>query len=249
MTHSVSNPTAPALSARVGVTWPSLNLDADVRVEAGRTLAIMGPNGAGKSTVLRSLAGLMPLHRGFIHSGGETWDDPELKVFMPAGERNVGLVFQDHLLFGHMTVLDNVAFGPRARGRSKNEARHIAGECLQRLGLEALAQSRPALLSGGQSQRVALARALVNQPHLLLLDEPLASLDVITRRHVRSEIARDLDAYRPMAILVTHDPDDARDLADEVIVIEDGQVVQHGTPESLSAHPASTYIAELFGAR
>lgn len=235
------------LAAHIGISWPALELDVDIRVDDGRTLAVMGPNGAGKSTVLRALAGLLPLDRGSIRSNDAIWDDPTARTFTPPGARNVGLVFQDHLLFRHMTVLDNVAFGPRARGRSKDEARTDASACLDRLGLSDLAVFRPVHLSGGQSQRVALARALVNRPNLLLLDEPLASLDVLTRRDMRTEIAATLAEFRPITVLVTHDPDDARHLADDVIVIEHGRIVQHGTPTELSTRPATAYVAELFG--
>ena len=235
------------LTAQIIISWPQLHLDVDLHVQPGRTLAIMGPNGAGKSTILRALAGLLPIEKGRVLVKGHTWDDPDRGVLAPSGARNVGLVFQDHLLFAHMTVLDNVAFGPRARGCSKSEARHHAAECLERLGLSNLSDARPTALSGGQSQRVALARALVNRPEVLLLDEPLASLDVVTRRQMRSEISRDLATYAPMSILVTHDPDDARHLADDVIVIEAGQVVQRGTPDELSTQPATPYVAELFG--
>lgn len=234
------------LETRIGVSWPNLQLDVDLRIEKGHTLAIMGPNGAGKSTVLRALAGLLPLHEGFIRVNGTTWDDPTSSVFVSTRERNVGLVFQDHLLFAHKTVLDNVAFGPRAHGRPIRDARELASDYLDRLGLAHLADNHPRQLSGGQSQRVALARALVNRPDLLLLDEPLASLDVVTRRHMRSEISRDLDTVRPMTILVTHDPDDARHLADDVVVIEEGRIVQHGTPDELTARPATPYVTELF---
>ncbi|MFM8857249.1 MAG: ABC transporter ATP-binding protein [Actinomycetota bacterium] len=234
------------LETRIGISWPSLQLDVDLRVESGRTLAIMGPNGAGKSTALRALAGLLALHEGFVRVDGAIWDDPKASKFMPAPERNVGLVFQDHLLFAHMTVLDNVAFGPRARGHSKNEARELASDCLNRLCLGHLADNHPRQLSGGQSQRVALARALVNRPDLLLLDEPLASLDVVTRRHMRTEISRDLGTLHPMTILVTHDPEDARLLADDVVVIEHGKIVQRGTPDELATRPATPYVAELF---
>ncbi len=235
------------LTAQIGIAWPALNVEVDLDLAAGRTLAIMGPNGAGKSSVLRAFAGLLPLHTGFIRSSEIVWDDPARGSFVSAGERNVGLVFQDHLLFAHMTVLDNVAFGPRARGRTVDQARREAADCLERLGLAELASSRPRQLSGGQSQRVALARALVNKPNLLLLDEPLASLDVVTRRRMRSEITRDLASYRPMTILVTHDPDDARHLADDVMVIENGRVVQFGTLAEVSEEPATPYISQLFG--
>ena len=235
------------LSARIGIAWPSLEIDVRIELESARTLAIVGPNGAGKSTVLRALAGLLSIHRGHIRCRDEVWDDPDSGAFTSPGNRNVGLVFQDHLLFGHMTVLDNVAFGPRARGRSVSAARQEAAQCLQRLDLDHLAQSRPSQLSGGQSQRVALARALVNRPGLLLLDEPLASLDVTTRRRMRSEISRDIASYAPMTILVSHDPEDARQLADQMIVVEEGVVTQQGAPDELASRPATPYIAELLG--
>jgi molybdate transport system ATP-binding protein len=237
------------LSATIAMSWPTLDLDVDVHVETGQTLAIMGPNGAGKSTIVRCLAGLTPIRHGRIHVDDVVWDDPASGQFVSPAHRNVGLMFQDHLLFRHLTALDNVAFGPRARGQSQRDARLEAAACLERLGLSDLTKARPSQLSGGQSQRVALARALVNRPTLLLLDEPLASLDVVTRRHMRSEISRDLAAFQPSTILITHDPEDARHLADQVMVIEAGRVVQRGTPDELSAQPATPYVAELFGSQ
>lgn len=234
------------LSAQIGIEWPSLEIDVRIEMDSSRTLAIVGPNGAGKSTILRALAGLLPIHRGHIRHRDAVWDDPCSGAFSSPADRNVGLVFQDHLLFAHKTVLDNVAFGPRARGRPIDATRQEATACLERLGLGHLAENRPSQLSGGQSQRVALARALINRPGLLLLDEPLASLDVVTRRRMRSEISRDIASYAPTTILVSHDPEDARQLADEVIVIEEGIVTQQGSPADLAAHPATSYIAELF---
>lgn len=237
------------LSARISITWPSLTLDVELEVETGRTLAIVGPNGAGKSTILRALAGLTPIHKGHIRMGDAVWDDPEHNAHLDPDQRHVGLVFQDHLLFPHMNALDNVAFGPRARGRSKHEARELALACLERLGLQDLSDSYSSQLSGGQSQRIALARALVNQPQLLLLDEPLASLDVVTRRRMRMKIAHALVEFRPLAILVTHDPDDARALADDIVVIEGGRVVQCGSVSDLETNPATPYVDELFGSK
>lgn len=234
------------LEAHIGVDWPSLTLEVDIRLQKGSVLAIMGPNGAGKSTVLRALAGLLPVQRGRISLSNRLWDDPDSRAFVPARQRNVGLVFQDHLLFRHLTVLGNVAFGPRARGLSKTAARAEASACLERLGLSDLGPVFPAQLSGGQSQRVALARALVNRPELLLLDEPLAALDVVTRRHIRTEIARDLADHRPTTILVTHDSHDALTLADDVLIIENGRAVQHGPVREVADSPATSYVAALF---
>ncbi len=235
------------LSSEICIEWPTLHLDVAFDVGAGGTIAIMGPNGAGKSTIVRCLAGLTPIHSGRIRWNDTVWDEPSHETFIAPGGRQVGLVFQDHVLFPHLTALDNVAFGPRARGYSRRDARRSAADCLERLGLSDLAQARPMHLSGGQSQRVALARALVHPPNLLLLDEPLASLDVVTRRRIRHEIAQDLHASATMTILVTHDPEDARSLASDVIVIEDGRIAQRGTPDELSRSPATPYVAELFG--
>lgn len=234
------------MEARIHISWPSVDIDVDLRVDTGRTIAIMGPNGAGKSTILRCLAGLLAVHSGTISMAGTVWDDPGRRVFVPPRERNVGVVFQDHLLFAHLDALNNVAFGPRARGVSVREARTRALDCLQRTNLADLATTYPAQLSGGQSQRVALARALVNRPSLLLLDEPLAALDVVTRRQMRSEISRVLADYQTTTLIVTHDPDDARQVADEVVIVENGGIVQRGTVHELTTHPASAYVAELF---
>lgn len=234
------------LTAAVRIRWSRLDLDITMNLEPGRIVAVMGPNGAGKSTLIRALAGLTPIHEGRIESDGAIWDDPRSGSFVPPASRNVGLVFQDHLLFGNMTVLENVAFGPRARGASRRQATDAGRACLERLGIADLADLLPEHLSGGQCQRVALARALVNQPAVLLLDEPLASLDITTRRQMRTEISRELGASRPMTVLVTHDPDDARQLADHVVVIEEGRIVQSGTCADLADHPSTPYVRELF---
>lgn len=237
----------PILHATLDITWPTFHLHANLDIEAGSTLALMGPNGAGKSTIVRALAGLQSLHAGAIRIANEVWDEPASRQFVAPENRNVGLVFQDHVLFRHMNALDNVAFGLRARGMRVTRARELAQACLERLGLDAISRHTPIQLSGGQSQRVALARALVNRPSLLLLDEPLAALDVMTRRHIREEIAGDLAAYSPTTLLVTHDPDDAHRLADHIAIVEQGRIVQIGTTTEVTSNPISAYAAELFG--
>jgi len=239
------------LSADIGLQLGALDLDVTLNVEPGEVVAILGPNGAGKSTVLRALAGLTPIHRGRITIGAADGvlavDDPSAGVFVPPERRPVGVVFQDYLLFAHLSALENVAFGLRARGVPRSEARRQAGGWLERLGLADHAGHRPRQLSGGQAQRVALARALATEPRLLLLDEPLAALDAGTRSDVRRDLRRHLESFDGMRVLVTHDPVDAYALADRVAIMDAGRVVQIGTLSDVTAHPRSRYVANLVG--
>jgi molybdate transport system ATP-binding protein len=225
----------------------TLRLDAAVRVEAGEVLALLGPNGAGKSTLLRCLAGLVPIERGRIIIDGRIVDDPERRIFVEPADRRVGVVFQQYLLFEHMSVLDNVAFGPRARGSTKHHARQIAHRWLERFEIGDLGGRRPGTLSGGQSQRVALARALATDPYLLLLDEPLAALDAGTRSTVRRSLRDHLGNFGGARILVTHDPVDAFALADRVAVLEGGEITQTGSIADIAARPRTRYVADLVG--
>jgi molybdate transport system ATP-binding protein len=209
-------------------------------------LAVLGPNGAGKSTLLRVLAGLLPPDGGSVVLDGTTvWDDEGAHV--PAHRRALGMVFQDYLLFPHLSVTENVAFGLRTRGVRKADARTTAGAWLTRVGLDGLGGRRPGQLSGGQAQRAALARALVGDPRVLLLDEPLSALDARTRLTVRAELRRHLAEFAGSTVLVTHDPVDAMALADRVVVVEDGGVVQAGTPAEVNRHPRTDYVARLVG--
>jgi molybdate transport system ATP-binding protein len=234
------------LNADVGVRVGTLDLAVALEVAAGERVAVLGPNGAGKSTLLRAIAGLLPLDSGSIAIDDSVVDLPPA-LFVEAEHRNVGVVFQQYLLFHHMTVLENVAFGMRARGTHKSEARRTAADWLERLGLSAYAQDRPSALSGGQSQRVALARALAGSPSVLLLDEPLAALDAGTRDIVRRDLRAHLAAFSGATVLVTHDPVDAFALAQRVVVVEQGRVVQAGTLAEVAAHPRSRYVADLVG--
>ncbi|GAB3873959.1 ABC transporter ATP-binding protein [Kibdelosporangium lantanae] len=235
------------LTADLDVHIGSFGLAAAFTVEPGSTLALLGPNGAGKSTALRTLAGLQTLTNGSIELRDVVLDAPSRRLFVPPEKRSVGVVFQDYLLFGHLSAVDNVAFGLRARGTRKKPANAEALEWLTRVGLADLARRRPRELSGGQAQRVALARALVTRPDLLLLDEPLAALDAATRVHIRSQLRQHLDQYEGATVLVTHDPLDAMILADRLLVLENGSVVQEGTPAEVAQHPRTDYIATLVG--
>jgi molybdate transport system ATP-binding protein len=219
----------------------------DFSVAAGEVLGVLGPNGAGKTTLLRTLAGLGALSRGRIELAGAVLDDPGRQLFVPAERRPVGLVFQNYRLFPHLTVRDNVAFAARVGGAGRLVARRQATGWLERLGLVELAGRKPAQLSGGQAQRVALARTLAAEPGLLLLDEPLAALDARTRLEVRAELRRHLGSFGGPSLLVTHDPLEAMVLTDRLLVLEDGQVVQQGTPAEVARRPASQYVARLVG--
>jgi len=240
-------PPPAQLDARVAVQRGEFRLEADLHVGPGQVLVVLGPNGAGKSTLLRTLAGLLALTDGRIEAGTDVWDDPAGGIFVPAGERDCGLVFQDYRLFPHLSVRDNVAFPIRARGARRREARHDAQPWLDRLGLDELAGRKPAQLSGGQAQRVALARALASKPRLLLLDEPLAALDAKTRLEVRTDLRRHLTTFDGPSLVVTHDALEALVLADRVLVLEGGRVVQEGPPATVARRPATEYVARLVG--
>lgn len=236
-----------SLRARIAVQLREFRLELDLSVAAGEVVALLGPNAAGKTTALRALAGLRPLDAGRISLDGTVLDDPAAGVFAPPDRRPVGVVFQDYLLFPHLSIADNVAFGPRCRGASRSEARHTARHWLEQVGLAEQARQRPAQLSGGQAQRVALARALAVRPRLLLLDEPLAALDARTRLEVRAQLRRHLAGHDGAVVLVTHDPLDAMVLADRIVVVEHGRIVQEGEPAEITRRPRTDYVARLAG--
>jgi molybdate transport system ATP-binding protein len=235
------------LSADLGVRRGEFTLDLGLEIAAGEVVALLGPNGAGKSTALRALAGLLRITSGQITVGGRVVADAASGIHRAPHERPIGVVFQDYLLFPHLTVLDNVAFGPLARGLDRPEARRRAALLLARVGIAELAKSKPQAISGGQAQRVALARALATEPRVLLLDEPLAALDAKTHLLVRTEVRRHLADFSGATLLVTHDPIDASVLADRLVVIEHGSVVQQGTPLEVARRPRTDYVARLVG--
>ena len=224
-----------------------LHLEVDLQVGDGEVVALLGPNGAGKTTALRASAGLRPIDDGCIELDGSVLDHPAAAAFVAPAQRSIGVVFQDYLLFPRLSALDNVAFGLRARGHTRADARSEAQRWLERFGLADHLAARPRSLSGGQAQRVALARALATDPRLLLLDEPLAALDAGTRLRVRTELRRHLSTFDGTRLLVTHDPVDALVLADRLVILEDGRITQSGAPAEVAARPASRYVAQLVG--
>jgi len=224
-----------ALQVDLTVPREAFDVRAELTVASGRALAVVGPNGAGKSTILAAIAGLVDAV-GSVHL-----DDRELGD-LPPDARRVAVVFQDFLLFPHLTVRDNVAFPFRVGGGSWRSARIAAQPWLERFDLVELADRHPTALSGGQAQRVALARALASDPAVLLLDEPMGSLDVEIRDDVRADLARYVRDFGGPTIIVSHDRDDAAALADDVAVIEKGRFVQRGTLAELAADPATPWV-------
>jgi molybdate transport system ATP-binding protein len=235
------------LRAEFQLARGTLELDASIEASAGETVVLVGRNGAGKTTLLLALAGLLMLERGRVVLDGDVLDDTSAGINVPTERRRVGLLFQDYLLFQHMSVLENVAFGLSVASTSKREARSRAREWLERMDLSSYAAERPSSLSGGQAQRVALARALAADPKLLLLDEPLAAIDAMARAPLRRSLIAHLGRFEGSRIVVTHDPVEAVLLGDVVVVLEEGRVVQAGTAEELRRRPRSRYVAELFG--
>lgn len=225
-------------------------LDLDLRVSGrvkaaftlapGEVLAVIGPNGAGKSSLVQAIAGLVPAE------GRAVMDGVDL-LARPPREREVGLVFQGQLLFPHLSAAANVAFGPRARGVRRGEADDRAQEWLERFGIGELGHRKPRELSGGQAQRVAIARALATRPRVLLLDEPLTGLDVKVAMALRIELGRHLASYDGVTLLVTHHAIDALTIADRVLVLDDGEVAQLGTPAEVSQRPRTEHVARLVG--
>jgi molybdate transport system ATP-binding protein len=232
----------PSLHADVTVMRGDRRIAAAFDVAPGHPLAVIGPNGAGKSSVLAAIAGLVPLEAGEVRIGPRRVDG------LPPERRRIGVVFQDYVLFPHLTVRDNVAFAARMRGGSRTAARAVAEPWLERYDLAALADHLPIELSGGQAQRVALARALAADPDVLLLDEPMSALDVEVRADMRAELATHVREFGGATVLVTHSPADAAALADSVLVLEQGRVTQRGTLVELRAAPATPYVERMLAA-
>ncbi|MDM8085379.1 ATP-binding cassette domain-containing protein [Cellulomonas cellasea] len=238
------------LEARFTVRRGDFALDLGLSAAQGEVLAVLGPNGAGKSTLLAVLAGLLRPSSGFVRVGDRLLTDVpaqgRARLVAPE-QRAVGLLGQDGLVFPHLTALENVAFGPRSAGMRRAEAsRHAAG-WLEAVGLADLAARRPAELSGGQRQRVALARALAAEPQVLLLDEPLAALDVGVAPQLRQLLREQVARTGTTTVLVTHDVLDAVVLADRVLVLDGGAVVDEGPTAHVLAAPRDPFTATMAG--
>ena len=215
--------------------------DVSFAIEAGTLVTLLGPSGCGKTTTLRLIAGLETATSGQLLIGGAD------VTTLSAADRDVSMVFQSYALFPHMTVLENVAYGPTVRGASKREAHALALEKLALVGLRDLGARLPAELSGGQQQRVAVARALVLEPRVLLFDEPLSNLDVKLRRRVREDIRELQQRLGLTVVYVTHDQQEALAVSDRVIVMDHAVVAQSGTPRELYEEPASLFVADFIG--
>ena len=225
---------------RVGKRYGTVQALRDVSLAfaAGRLTAILGPSGCGKTTLLRVIAGFVPPDAGTIRFAGED------VTARPPQQRATAMVFQSYALWPHMTVFDNVAYGLRLRRRPSDEIRERVRACLAMVEIgdvDAVARRKPAALSGGQQQRVALARALVVEPRVLLLDEPLSNLDAKVRQRLRAEIRRLQRRVGITTIHVTHDQEEALAIADQVVLLDAGAVVQAGTPEEVYRHPADAF--------
>ncbi|PRP98505.1 Sulfate/thiosulfate import ATP-binding protein CysA [Enhygromyxa salina] len=231
-----------SLRADIHVRLGGFDLDVAFSAPTGEVLALVGPNGAGKSTVLGAIAGLHPLRRGEIVLDGRLLERVATRVRLPPQARDVGVLFQGLALFEHLSALDNVAYGPRARGLDKRSARARARTWLERFAIAELADRRPAQLSGGQAQRVALARALIVEPRMLLLDEPFVALDAFSKLEAREVLRETLRAFSGVSLVVTHELADALALADRLLVIEGGKLIQEGSPAEVMAAPASAHL-------
>ncbi|WP_324650510.1 ABC transporter ATP-binding protein [Georgenia sp. H159] len=232
-----------ALVLRAGV--PQRGVELDLEVREGRVVALVGPNGAGKSTALGLAAGTLRPGSGQVHVAGRRVAGEG--AWVPPHERRISLLAQEPLLLPHLDVLANVAFGPRARGAGRRAAQEVAQARLEEVGAAGLAARRPQRLSGGQAQRVALARALAPDPHLLLLDEPLSALDVDAAAELRQVLRTTLREAGRTAVVVTHELLDVLALADDVVVLEAGRIVEQGTTTEVLSRPRSGFGARLAG--
>ena len=213
----------------------------DLAIEPGKLVTLLGPSGCGKTTTLRLIAGLEMATEGKIFIGGEN------VTHLTATYRKVSMVFQSYALFPHMTVRENVAYGLTVKSVPKAEANAKAEEGLELVGLAGFGDRLPSELSGGQQQRVAVARAIVLEPEVLLLDEPLSNLDAKLRRHVREEIRQIQQRLGLTAVYVTHDQEEAMAVSDNIIVMNNAEIAQIGTPADLYEAPKSAFIADFIG--
>ena len=214
----------------------------------GTIVALLGASGSGKTTLLRCIAGLEQPEKGRIEIGGAVVLDAERGIALPPEKRNIGLCFQSYALWPHRSVFDNVAYGLKLRGVGPDQQRQRVDSILGKMGLGHLATRFPDQLSGGQQQRVAICRALVYEPKVLLMDEPLSNLDAKLREDARYWIRKLILEVGICAIMVTHDQEEALAIADDVLLLENGVIVQHGTPQEIYSQPNSFYAADFLGA-
>jgi sulfate transport system ATP-binding protein len=215
--------------------------DVTMHVPSGKLLALLGPSGSGKTTLLRIIAGLESADSGSVEYAGEDVTN------RAAQDRHVGFVFQHYALFRHMSVFENVAFGLRVRGWKTPQIRERVNELLHLVRLESLGRRFPSQLSGGQRQRIALARALAIQPKVLLLDEPFGALDAKVRAELRQWLRRLHDEIHTTSVFVTHDQEEAFEVSDEVVVMNQGRIEQQGSPEQVFEHPANPFVMDFLG--
>jgi sulfate transport system ATP-binding protein len=231
------------LNKRFGQTVVCDNVNLDI--PAGELVALLGPSGSGKTTLLRIIAGLETPDSGSVHFHGED------ATFADVRERQVGFVFQHYALFGHMTIFENVAFGlrvrPKAERPSEEQIRSKVMELLKLVQLDWIADRYPHQLSGGQRQRIALARALAVEPQVLLLDEPFGALDAKVRKELRRWLRRLHDEMHVTSVFVTHDQEEAMEVADRVVVMNHGRIEQEGTPDQVYDHPATPFVLQFLG--
>jgi molybdate transport system ATP-binding protein len=224
-------------------------VEAAFAIQAGRTAAVVGPNGSGKTTLIAALAGLLPIERGTIRFEERTFDDTATMTHAAPGARGIGLMPQDGLLFPHMTLLENVAFPLRARRTPHAESLERARVWLERMAIAHRAGARARDLSGGEARRAALARALIGEPRILLLDEPFAGLDIDARADLQQLLWQAVESFSGVRLIVTHDPEEALAHADQLIVLENGTVIQSGTVNDIKRDPRSSFIASFLERR
>lgn len=235
----MSGPSSPLLDARVVLQRGDLSLDVELAVQNGETVAVMGPNGAGKTSLLYALLGWLPLQSGWIMLDTKTFEAPGQDEVTPTYARKLGMVFQDGLLFPHLTAMENIRFGA---GKTED-----LSQLIETLDLHSFIDNHPAQLSAGQTQRVALARTLAARPQMVFLDEPLAALDISARSDARHLIQEALQQNVAGALLVTHDPSDAFALAQKILILEGGRVTQFGDADQIRSQPKSRWVADLIG--
>lgn len=222
-------------------------LEAEFELGNGEVLAILGPNGAGKSTLLNALAGLASVSQGSIRLGSRVLTDVASGVAIPTAKRRIGLLGQEPLLFPHLSVAKNIEFALRSSNKSKTDALRLTSEWLDRVHLTEFSKRKPAQLSGGQQQKVAIARALATEPEVLLLDEPMARLDVDTASILRELLRDQLRESGTSAILVTHDVNDALELAHRIAIIEEGKITAIGEASALFLQSSASFTSSIFG--